>query len=184
MSIKGSITKSDYINYDEALNTGRKLLNRDKTSIFGLYIIVSINAGMRIGDVLQLTWEDLRNGEKTFREEKTGKARKVIFNETIKDSLNAFDYREGLVFLSQKGGVFTRQQINRKLKQVFFKKGYNISSHSLRKTFGRRVYEVSNESERALLDLMNVFNHSSLAVTKEYLGIRQEEINDVYLRIV
>ena len=48
---------------------------------------------------------------------------------------------------------------------------------SLRKTFGRQVYNMNNEnSELALVKLMKLFNHSSVAITKRYLGLRQEEI--------
>ena len=39
------------------------------------------------------------------------------------------------------------------------------------------TYNVNSEnSELALVKLMELFNHSSLAITKRYLGLRQEEI--------
>ena len=53
--------------------------------------------------------------------------------------------------------------------------------HSLRKTFGRQVYTINGEnSELALVKLMELFNHSSVAITKRYLGLRQEEILETY----
>ena len=52
---------------------------------------------------------------------------------------------------------------------------------SLRKTFGRQVYNMNSEnSELALVKLMELFNHSSVAITKRYLGLRQEEILETY----
>ena len=48
---------------------------------------------------------------------------------------------------------------------------------------GRRVWENDNQSERALVYLMELFNHSSLAITKRYLGIRQEELDDIYMNL-
>ena len=42
MSKKNSITTCDYINFDEALNTGIRLMKEKKTELIGLYIIVSI----------------------------------------------------------------------------------------------------------------------------------------------
>ena len=58
---------------------------------------------------------------------------------------------------------------------------WNFSCHSLRKTFGRQVYNMNSEnSELALVKLMELFNHSSLAITKRYLGLRQEEILQTY----
>lgn len=71
------------------------------------------------------------------------------------------------------------------LKNVSIKesKKHNISSHSLRKSFGRRVYENNNESEKSLIYLSELFNHTSLSVTRKYLGIRQEELNDIYMNL-
>ena len=88
------------------------------------------------------------------------------------------------ILLSQKGTVFTIQRINVILKEI--KKKYrlkvkNFSCHSLRKTFGRQVYNMNSEnSELALVKLMELFNHSSIAITKLYLGLRQEEILETY----
>lgn len=60
-------------------------------------------------------------------------------------------------------------------------KAKNFSCHSLRKTFGRQVYNMNdNNSELALVKLMELFNHSSVAITKRYLGLRQEEILETY----
>ena len=80
--------------------------------------------------------------------------------------------------------IFTVQRINIILKEV--KKKYrlkikNFSCHSLRKTFGRQVYNMnSDNAELALVKLMELFNHSSVAITKRYLGLRQEEILQTY----
>ena len=86
--------------------------------------------------------------------------------------------------VSQKGTVFTVQRINVILKEV--KRKYrlhvgNFSCHSLRKTFGRQVYTMNdNNAELALVKLMELFNHSNVAITKRYLGLRQEEILETY----
>ncbi len=50
----------------------------------------------------------------------------------------------------------------------------------MRKSFGRKVYESCGESEKALNYLSELFNHTSLSVTRRYLGIRQEELNNIY----
>ena len=57
----------------------------------------------------------------------------------------------------------------------------NFSCHSLRKTFGRQVYNMnSDNAELALIKLMELFNHSSVAITKRYLGLRRDEILGCY----
>jgi len=57
----------------------------------------------------------------------------------------------------------------------------HFSTHSLRKTFGRKLVDSAGaESEMALIKLSEIFNHSSPAITRHYLGLRQEEIGEVY----
>ena len=57
----------------------------------------------------------------------------------------------------------------------------HLSTHSMRKTFGYRVYSTSGDNaEVALVKLMELFNHSSVAITKRYLGIRAEELQECY----
>lgn len=187
MSLKGDTTTANYINWDTALNTGNRLLNDRKTQTMGLYILVSIFTGLRMSDVKALTWEQLRSGELNIKEQKTGKGRIITLNPVVRDAVAKCDTgKSGSVFVSQKGQVFTDQQINRKLKTIFSRliaKGDNISSHSLRKTFGRRMYEQNNQSEHALITLSDMFNHTSTKITRIYLGLRQEEFNDIYLNL-
>jgi hypothetical protein len=46
MSALGTITTSDYIQFDRATAVGEKLLKDEKLKTLGLYIIVSINSGL------------------------------------------------------------------------------------------------------------------------------------------
>jgi len=181
------LTKSDYIDFDKCLNTGRRLINSDKQSVIGLYIIVSIYTGLRISDVLRLKWSDLMKEDLVIKEKKTKKIRTIKINSTIHSVRSKFNLNgeDDFIFKSQKGSVFSIQQINRVLKEIFKieSKHLNISSHSLRKSFGRRVYENNNESEKSLVYLSELFNHTSLSITRKYLGIRQEELNDIYMSL-
>jgi site-specific recombinase XerD len=90
---------------------------------------------------------------------------------------------ENYIFLSQKETVYRTQSINVILKTLFNTKRLQISSHSLRKAFARKVYENMNESENALVLLSGVFNHSNIAITRRYLGIRQDTIDNIYLTL-
>ena len=183
MSEKGTITTSDYIEFSKAMYVGEKLLKNEKTKVLGFYIIVAINTGLRIGDILNLRFEDLSQDTIKLNEQKTNKKREIKVNDNIKKALNSFGkFKEGSIFISQKGCVYTRQSINVLLKNAFAKeaKNYNISSHSLRKSMGRKVYENNGESEKALTYLSELFNHTSPAITRKYLGIRQQELNNIY----
>ena len=90
---------------------------------------------------------------------------------------------DDFIFTSQKGSVYKTQSINDILKTIFNSNKLQISSHSLRKSFARRVYQNHNESENALVLLSDIFSHSSIAITRRYLGIRQETISNVYLSL-
>ena len=183
MSKKGTVTTTDYIEFSKVTLTAQKLLKEEKNKLLGLYMIMSANTGLRISDVLNLTWENVKEDLVVITEKKTGKKRTFKINAAVREALNRFDSnKSGFIFVSQKKTVYSRQTINRLLKKVFGKesKKSNISSHSLRKSFGRRVYENNNESEKALTYLSELFNHTSVATTRKYLGIRQEELNSIY----
>jgi integrase len=184
MSALGTITTSDYIQFDRATTVGEKLLKDEKLKTLGLYIIVSINSGLRISDVLALKGENLKADTIKLTEKKTNnKHREIKINENIKKAIKQYGtLNDGYLFVSQKKTVYSIQSVNRLLKSTFKKeaKTLNISTHSMRKSFGRKVYESCGESEKALNYLSELFNHTSLSVTRRYLGIRQEELNNIY----
>jgi site-specific recombinase XerD len=183
---------SDYLEYDVALNKGLKLLNDKKMCVFGFYIIFSINTGLRVSDIMQIKHSDLSGDKIYLKEKKTKKAREISLNNVVRNSyqsmLATLDLKNAnidnnYVFLSQKGTVYRTQSINVILKTLFNTKRLQISSHSLRKAFARKVYENMNESENALVLLSDIFNHSNIAITRRYLGIRQETIDNIYLTL-
>lgn len=185
---------SDYIDFDKAQNKGFSLLSDEKKAVIGFYIIFSTNSGLRISDLLKLKHSDLTNDNDrlTIIEKKTKKVREIFINDAIKKAYsklktilienNNFN-EDGFVFVSQKGSVYRTQSINDILKKIFNSKKLQVSSHSLRKSFARRVYSNNNESENALVLLSDIFSHSSIAITRRYLGIRQETIDNVYLTL-
>lgn len=84
------------------------------------------------------------------------------------------------VFKSREGEnkPITRQQVLNILKEAAEAVGIkeNIGTHSLRKTWEYHAWKSGYNP--ALI--METLNHSNLSVTKRYLGIRQDEINDLY----
>ena len=190
MSLKYSTTTADYLVWSDAMNLIRKLA-KDGNYKMSLLIALGCFTGLRISDILALTWEQILNTEEfTITEKKTGKKRVLRLNPQLQQHIQeCHEHIQPLkdtpyILVSQKGTVFTIQRINVILKEI--KKKYrlkvkNFSCHSLRKTFGRQVYNMnSDNSELALVKLMELFNHSSVAITKRYLGLRQEEILETY----
>ena len=147
--------------------------------------------GLRIYNILAfISKQILSENYYTVIEKKTGKQRIIRINPQLQQHIKEC-YKHinpvgvnAPILISQKGTVFTVQRINVVLKEVRRKyrlKIKNFSCHSLRKTFGRQVYTMNGEnSELALIKLMELFNHSSVAITKRYLGLRQEEILQTY----
>ena len=190
MSLKYSTTTADYLVWSDAMNLIRKLA-KDENYKMSLLIALGCFTGLRISDILALRWEQILSTEEfNIIEKKTGKKRVLRLNSQLQQHIQeCYEHMQPIglkapILVSQKGTVFTIQRINVILKEIKRKyrlKVKNFSCHSLRKTFGRQVYNMNSEnSELALVKLMELFNHSSLAITKRYLGLRQEEILQTY----
>ena len=190
MSLKYSNTTADYLVWSDAMNLIRKLA-KDENYKMSLLVALGCFTGLRISDILALRWNQILGvSEFTIIEKKTGKKRVLRLNSQLQQHIQeCYEHIQPIglkapILVSQKGTVFTIQRINVILKEIKRKyrlKVKNFSCHSLRKTFGRQVYNMNSEnSELALVKLMELFNHSSLAITKRYLGLRQEEILETY----
>jgi len=182
MSLKGSKTTASALKWAEAQSLILKL-ERDKKVTFALLIAAGIYTGLRIGDLLTLTWDHLTSEVIELKEKKTGKYRKITVNPALNDiAARNRGLKTGLVFIGYKGKPLTIQYVNVALDQIAKKYGVkgNFSTHSLRKSFGRHVWEVNGESDKSLVILSEILNHQSIATTKIYLGIRDKEIQDVY----
>lgn len=190
MSQKYSKTAADYLVWSDAMNLIRKLA-RDDNYKMSLLVSIGCFSGLRISDILALRWSQLLDAEEfTITEKKTGKRRTIRMNTQLQKHLKdcyahiAPISKNAPILVSQKGTVYSIQRINIILKEL--KKKYrlrigNFSCHSLRKTFGRQVYNMnSDNAELALVKLMELFNHSSVTITKRYLGLRQEELLETY----
>lgn len=195
MSLKGQHTTADYIDWNAANQLIWKL-GRDNEYSFMLLVGIGIYCGLRVSDILQLRWVDLLNMETmVITEKKTGKTRTIpIHNELqriVTECWSGMAIRDTdqFIFMNRKGHkVISTQYINRRIKQLMKKydvtnNNLSIKTHSLRKTFGRQVFNKNQHSEKGLIILSEVFGHSTPAVTKAYLGIRQDEISDIYTNL-
>ena len=190
MSQRYSHTTADYMEWSDAMMLIRKLA-KDEDYKMSLLVAVGCFSGLRISDILSLRWKQiLDTDEFSIIEGKTGKLRTIRINPQLQKHIKeCYEFIHPLttnchILMSQKGCVFSIQRINTILKEL--KKKYKLkikhfSCHTFRKTFGRQVYNMNGDNaELALIKLMELFNHSSVAITKRYLGLRQEEILETY----
>lgn len=173
------------------IETIKKLLKQQNLRDYCLFVL-GINSGLRISDLLKLKISDVIEKEKIkdrirLREKKTNKFKDFPLSEKAKQSIKEYlktrIYTENEpLFISRKNkGFLLRQQaykiINNVAKAVGIKE--KIGTHTLRKTFGYHAY--NNGHDIALIQ--KLFNHSSPAVTLRYIGITQDELDDVYLSL-
>ena len=131
--------------------------------------------------------------EDTFiiHEQKTGKRRIIRVNDTFKRTIIQSCYEklrirrmDEPVFLSKIGQPYTADRLNVMFKGIRVKYRLSIkrfTTHSLRKTFAKRVYTMAgNRSEDALVRLSEMLGHSSTAITRKYIGLTQQVMADTY----
>jgi integrase len=190
MARKNQLTTSDWLSYSEY----EKLLNclrRDDEYMWELFARLSFCTACRASDVLMLKWSQVFNkSEIVIKEKKTGKVRKIPLNSSVKnkiaelyDLLGCPDINNFIFMNEYRNQPITIQCVNKNLKRI--KERHNVpaknfSTHTFRKTFGRYVYETKNRSAESLILLNKIFKHQDINVTKAYIGITQEEINNVF----
>lgn len=156
-----------------------------------LLFVVAINTGLRIQDVLSLRLSQLIGcdvGARVYvKEKKTKKDNCFIVNKEIFDAFQEYletveNNPEHYVFKSRKGKNYplTTYAVMHMVKA--WCKAINLTGNygavTLRKTFcyqQRKVFKSSWE-------LISVrLNHSSPSITRRYLGIQSEEVEEILL---
>lgn len=167
-----------------------------------MLFIIGINIGVRASDLRLLTWdfffEQMPDGSLKFRKSyslrprktrKAGKYVNLMFNDSVKKIINWYismypiENIHDYVFRSRRGNEpITVNGMWRVIKDAAKEAGIqqNVGTHSLRKSFCRRVYDKANDKGQALVLLQRILNHSSSATTAAYLGLYDDEIEDAF----
>ena len=191
MSLQGQRTTTTSRDWEDFKSLLGKL-ERDGELKFCLLFAVGVFTGLRISDLLRLRFSHFENTEiLSVQEQKTGKVRRIKINPDLREIIERVRKKMGVtesqqyMFVNRFGTkAIDKSYVNLKLKQIL--KNYkidvegNVSSHMFRKTLGNRVLRLNNYSNESVILLMELFGHSSVAITKKYLGIREREIYDVY----
>lgn len=190
MAKKNLLTTSDHLPYEEFTRL-LECLHNDGEYLWEMYVRLSFCTACRVSDVLTFKWKDILGASSvTIVEQKTKKTRRIPFNPSVQKTfddlwklLGCPDKNEYIMRSPRGDQPATLQYINKKLKE--FKRKYRLkiehfSTHTFRKTFGRYVYDVNNHSAESLLLLNKILNHSSIQITKTYIGITQEEVDGIF----
>jgi integrase len=160
-----------------------------KNSKYGLLFKFGLNTGLRISDILPIKVSDIFNTNWHFKnhlilkEKKTGKEKKIKLNNALRTCIQSYVKNQKLsfdsyLFHSQKGDHIGRVQAYRVLKEAADTIGVeNFGTHSLRKTWGYWTYKVSRYNIGLIMD---TFNHSSMRITLQYIGVNQDQKDELY----
>ena len=161
------------------------------------FVNIGVNVGLRISDLSTLRFEniDRRSWTYTLIEKKTKKKRLIKFNAVCKKSIKELEkYYEELEYSTKEGYLFkslspyqkklrldkpfTINGVSKEFKKIeeYLNIPYPLGSHSLRKTWGKNVYDATLN----IALIMKAFNHSSPGITLKYIGIEEEDINRLY----
>ena len=156
------------------------------------YVLITLclYTALRIGDILELTWDHVYDFKRarisssiTLTEQKTGKSKIIALNDGVVTALTEYlpsaEPGSPIIINKRTGKAIKRVQAYRLIRSAAESVNCTtrVSCHSLRKTFGYHAWK----SGAPVAVIMEIYNHSSMAVTRRYLGITQDEKNTVYL---
>ncbi|MBW9150373.1 site-specific integrase [Clostridium sp. CM028] len=177
---------------------------RDQSLRNELLFILGINVGLRISDILKLTFDDVMNFRSMsakeyviITEKKTSKRKKFYIGPIVIKLIEGYAATLGevlpntYVFCSKKSKnkPISRQHawyiLNNAAEMIgLVERDHDgkiisgeIGTHSMRKTFGYHAYTSGTTIEL----LMEIFNHSSKLQTLKYIGITEDQKKEVYL---
>jgi integrase len=148
------------------------------------------NAGIRISDILQLTWENIHGDRLVYSMYKTNKSHSLKLKEKPLAILSKYKARgESYIFpflsdrYNYKDPLFLHNQIgsktaliNRYLKDIAIKLEIqkNITTHTARHSFA----DIARQKTDNIYNLSKTLGHSSLKVTEAYLSSFDEKAVD------
>ena len=178
-------------------NDVKKLLNHFKNQNNPrnyVLAVLGVYTALRISDILNLSCDDVYNFKKgkitinesvTITEKKSKKSKTIALNKKAISALKTYmpeaEPGKPLIINPRTNKPLSRIQAYRIIRTAAEAVGinYNVSCHSLRKTFGYCAWK----NGVSPVVLMDIYNHSSMAITQRYLGVAQDDLNNVYMQL-
>ncbi|MGG1673308.1 tyrosine-type recombinase/integrase [Paenibacillus sp. NRS-1783] len=177
---------------DDRIVEGMKHFFRVRSMRNYLFFCLGIYSGLRVSDLLTLRAVEVRRSHVNKTEQKNKNNKRFIIHPSIRDDLDMYiagkDDDEYLFSSRQRKTIsqLKNQPIDRSTAYRFLNEAARqfgleeIGNHTLRKTWGYRLY---CQDERNLALLMDAFGHSDMRVTLRYIGLTQDLLDRATLRM-
>jgi integrase len=153
-------------------------------------LIIGCNVALRISDLLQLRFDQLKESTADLTEIKTGKGKLLTFNKNVfahakllKQWYQSKEIEPTYLFQTVSRNNKTvkpvsASYVNRKLSEAgdAVMLDYNIGTHSMRKFWGYHAYKSGVD----ILEIQKALNHTSVATTLSYIGITKKKQGQLY----
>jgi integrase len=184
---KDRLTEEEIIKIEELKLEVNSLLWHVKNAFLFAYY----NAGIRISDILLMTWDNVQDGRLVYKMFKTEKVHSLILKEKPLAILENYRHIENLYifpFLSDRydysDPMFLHDQIvaktalvNKYLKEIATKAKItkNVTTHTARHSFA----DIARQKTDNIYNLSKTLGHSSIKVTEAYLAsFDQQAVDD------
>ncbi|BFM16235.1 site-specific integrase [Maricurvus nonylphenolicus] len=153
--------------------------------------LIGCNLALRAGDLLQLKFSQMSENHVTIIEQKTGKKKQFPVNKEVRQALvrllayyKSKNFKPTYLFQSTSNRMKGQrkpiciQWLGKALKKASWdlELGYNVNTHTMRKTWGFQAYERGEDIHH----IQALFNHATSKVTLRYIGVTKRTIENMY----
>jgi integrase len=143
-----------------------------------MIVLIALTTGMRLGEISDLVWSDLRYSERLIAVRsklKGGKIRYVPMTPELAEELRRYpvEIGEGKLFPSRRGSVGERQRVEHSFATILKLAGISgFRFHDLRHTFAS--WYMMNGGD--LYELAKILGHSNIRMTERYAKLGKTHI--------
>ena len=162
-------------------------LKQQKNTI-DILLTVGVNTGNRITTIIEQIPRDYAGGKYTVTEHKTGKRQQYILNEEVYKIVKKYidEFNIGFNDFMFKKDINSKEAITRMgvwkmIKGLADEAGveYPVACHSLRKSYGRWIWDETHD----LLLVQSLLMHDSAEETMRYICLESNEVDEARSQI-